>query len=100
MFVDALGALLFTMFYLKTLQYKGDFVQAAFVLAAVYYGCVWLVYQTTESVFNPAIAVSVGFDNLWNFTLMGQTEDTLTNWMWAAWIIGPFLGSALAVPFI
>ncbi len=75
MFVDALGALLFTIFYLKTLDYQGDFVEAAFVLSAVYYGCVWLVYQTTTSLFNPAVAVSVGFDNLWNFRLMQQTAD-------------------------
>lgn len=42
------------------------------MLSGVYYAAVWLVYQTTTSLFNPAVAVSVGFDNLWNFRLMGM----------------------------
>ena len=71
MFIDGLGAFFFTLFYLFTIENRKDFVQAAFVLSGVYYAAVWLVYQTTTSLFNPAVAVSVGFDNLWNFRLMG-----------------------------
>ena len=43
-FIGAFGTALFTMFYLQTLSHKGDFVVAAFVLAAVYYASIWLVY--------------------------------------------------------
>ena len=64
--IDAVGAFLFTVFYLQTCKHKGDFVVASFVLSAVYYAAVWLVYQTTSSLINPAIAISVGFSNMWN----------------------------------
>ena len=42
--IDAFGAFLFTVFYLQTCKHKGDFVLASFVLSAVYYAAVWLVY--------------------------------------------------------
>ena len=88
------------------LEHKGDFVQSAFLLGTVYFAAVWLVYQTTTSLFNPAVGFSVGFDDLWNYTLMLETRtatytaDPLWNWFWIAWIIGPLIGSSLAVPFV
>ena len=62
-FIGAFGTALFTMFYLQTLSHKGDFVVAAFVLTAVYYASIWLIYQTTSSLMNPAIAIAAGFSN-------------------------------------
>ena len=98
MIIDAAGALLYTIFYLWTLDHKGDFVQAAFLLSTVYYASVWLVFQTTTSIFNPAVAIAVGFNNMWNFVLMGKTANQLWDWFWIAWIVGPCVGAALAVP--
>ncbi len=97
--IDAIGCLLFTIFYLETLEHKGDFVQAAFLLSTVYYAAVWLVFQTTTSLFNPAIAVSVGFNDMWNSFLISES-DKLWTWFWIAWIVGPLIGAALAVPFV
>ena len=101
MIIDAVGAFLFTVFYLQTCKHKGDFVVASFVLSAVYYAAVWLVYQTTASLINPAIAISVGFSNMWNHRMQAgnPAADPLWGWFWIAWIVGPIIGSALAVPF-
>ena len=96
--IDAIGCALFTVFYLRTLEKCEDFVWAAFALGLVYYAAVWLVFQTTSSLFNPAIAVSVGFENMWNFTFMGEKSDQLWKWFWVAWLVGPFIGSACAIP--
>ena len=100
-FIGAFGTALFTIFYLQTLSHKGDFVVAAFVLAAVYYASIWLIYQTTSSLMNPAIAIAAGFSNQWNHSMQATqaTVDPLWGWFWIAWIFGPFLGSAVAVPF-
>ena len=99
--IGAAGAFLFTVFYLQTCKHKGDFVVASFVLSAVYYATVWLVYQTTSSLMNPAVAISVGFSNMWNHRMQegNPTGNPLWGWFWIAWIVGPFIGSAIAVPF-
>jgi len=48
---------------------------------------------------NPAVGLSVGFNDMWNFRLAGRAADPLWGYFWIAWLIGPFLGALLAYPF-
>ena len=53
------------------LEWYGSIEKMPAYVSTVYYASVWLVFQTTTSIFNPAVAIAVGFNNMWNFVLMG-----------------------------
>jgi glycerol uptake facilitator-like aquaporin len=75
-----------------------DFLLCAFMLSMGLYAMMWLAFQTSGGLLNPAIAVSVGFNDQWNHIFTGVYTDPLWGYFWLAWLIGPFIGTIFASP--
>ena len=69
-----------------------------FIMSIVLYACMWLAFQTTGGLLNPAVGVSVGFNDQWNHRLLGIAVDPLWYYFWIAWLVGPMVGAIFAVP--